>query len=128
MIYNSRFLLIILFLIPFKFTVWTQSSNNADTLVEEAVLLKEKGNLDTANEKLKLASDIYKKEGKIGLYLKYSAEQGKNLLDNGDVDAALKLLESLVKEAENLSMNNDENLALPYKYLGTVHYQNDNLL
>jgi CHAT domain-containing protein len=128
MIYSSRFLLIILFLIPFKFTVWTQSSNNADTLVEEAIFLKEKGNLDTANEKLKLASDIYKKEGNIGLYLKYSAELGKNLLDNGEAAAALKLLENLVKEAESLSLNNEENLALPYKYLGTLHYEKDDLL
>jgi CHAT domain-containing protein len=127
----NKYLLLILIL-PFTVLLKGQSaastSLNADKLVIEANTLKESGKLDLANKKLKTACEIYKKESKFSLYIKYSAEQGKNLLDNGQADDALKLLENLLKESSTMALKNDENPSLIYKYIGAVYYEKDDLL
>jgi CHAT domain-containing protein len=120
----KKLLLLILWIMP----IYLLGQNNLESLLKEAETLKELGKLGQANVKLHAAADIYKKEGKLGLYVKYTAEQGKNLLDNGQGNDAIRVLEALVRESESFSLNNDENLALPHKYLGSVYYDRDDLL
>ena len=127
---NKYLLLAIIF--PFAVLLKGQSAasgtSSVDSLIIEASKLKESGKIDLANKKLKTACEIYKKDSKFGLYIKYSAEQGKNLLDSGQSEDALKLLESVLKESESMALKNDENLALVYKYIGSVYYEKDDLL
>ena len=127
---NKYLLLSIIF--PFAVLLKGQSAasgtSSVDALIIEASKLKESGKIDLANKKLKTACEIYKKDSKFGLYIKYSAEQGKNLLDDGQSDDALKLLETVLKESETMALKNDENLALVYKYIGSVYYKKDDFL
>ena len=122
---NNLFLYLLLS-IAFCFNLNAQSK--ADAIVEEANKLKEIGKLSLANTKLKAAADMYKKEGKFSLYIKCAAEQGKNLLDNNQKSDAIRVLEALIREAENIQKAPDENMALAYKYLGSVFYKDDDLV
>jgi CHAT domain-containing protein/tetratricopeptide (TPR) repeat protein len=101
-------------------TLWGQ--DQADGLFDEAMTLAEDGEFKLANNKLREAAELYKKDNNLSMYYQALAEQGRNTLDAGDGKKALEYLESLKEEADQTFKKADIAQSLIHKYIGYVYY------
>lgn len=104
------------------------AQSKAEELFDKANELAEAGEFKLANNQLKEAATLYKKDNNMSGYYRALAEQGRNTLDMGDGQKALKYLESLEKEAATVFKKPDIAQSLIHKYIGYVYYYDKDMV